>query len=966
MTLRADEDLLFFESNIRPALVEHCYPCHSSEASEIGGNLNLETRDSLLKGGESGPAIVPGDADASLLLQAIRYDGMEMPPEGRLPDQIIHDFDRWIKAGAKDPRTETPDHRSDESTELKDKLPWSFTPINRPSLPQVSNQDWPQNAIDRFVLARLESAHLNPTHDAAPSTLIRRLYYDLIGLPPKEVDVEAFESKYALDSQAAIQALVDTLLTSPEFGVRWGRHWLDVARYGESNGDDGLGRNASFPHAWRYRDYVIDSFNRSVPYDQFLREQIAGDLLPTNTADERNRNLTATGFLAIGSKPAVAMNDNFAMDVVDDQINVVSTGIMGLSVACARCHDHKHDPIPTRDYYALAGIFSSTETLYGAAGNEPLTAPPTPLHELRSELQKQYPTPDRSAPPNFSETYFQTLRNLRPSLIATLTEPHLALTSEPSPSYSIDGFAKCKETMLRGSLTNPTPNYSVSLWFKNDIANDARPITTYLFSYAKTGDTTLPGDHLGIGGNYEREKSGKLFVFNGNNAKESLAGTTIIPPQTWNHVVLVREKDQVTVFLNGQLEIEGELPSTFGDSTEFSFGCRSDRFAPLEGNLGSIALFSRALTAQNVSSIHSASGQPLGIRTLPPEGFAMGVRDKATLVNCKIHINGEGRKLGPEVPRGFLSAHANNAPLTNSQIPSTTSGRLELVEWLLHPEHPQTSRVLANRIWLKLFGRGIVTTPDDFGSYGAPPSHPELLDYLATRLIESGWSMKHLIREIVLSRTYQLDSRCDLTLIQADPENELIGRHSRRRLDAEAIRDSILMASGELDLSPGTGSAIDSMDLLINWPPGESSNLHKESQHRSIYLCMLRHAPPSELAAFDLPDGVSIEGQRESTVLSTHGLFLLNNSFVVEQSRVLANRLMGDNSLSITNRIHEACSSILHRLPTDEETNRALRFLEDTEKSLMDHCPSLDERERLALASLCQALFASNEFRYID
>ena len=542
------KDRAFFENKIRPVLVNHCYQCHSADAKELGANLRLDSRDGVIAGGQSGPAITPGQPDESLLLQALRHDGVQMPPDQPLPESIIRDFETWIRRGAPDPRTN--DQPAKAEAEIDPDALWSFLPRRLVKVPDVADQNWSRDRIDRFVLARIEAAGLAPNHDADPRTLIRRLYYDLIGLPPSADDIDHFVDEHASDPVKATQNLVDSLLNRPQFGERWGRHWLDVARYGESNGDDGLGRNASFPHAWRYRDYVIDALNDDVPYDRFLTEQIRGDLLDAETAQQRNRQLVATGFLAIGAKPAAAMNNNFAMDVVDDQINAVCTAVIGLSVACARCHDHKHDPIPTRDYYALAGIFASTETLYGLAGNEKLTAPPTELHQLKSIwTQRSYR--------NRSQRDAGVSRRLRrcdrrPGTTASRRTGRRRLTNCPSKSaegFSTDSFAAVKTTNIHGKLPNPKETYSVSFWFKNDTRNDQRPITAYLFSRAKLGDEALPGDHLGIGGTHEKLATGKLFVFNGNDGKQSAAGSTVIPAGSWNHVVMVRDPQRVKVFL---------------------------------------------------------------------------------------------------------------------------------------------------------------------------------------------------------------------------------------------------------------------------------------------------------------------------------------------------------------------------------------------------------------------------------
>lgn len=755
------EDRTFFENRIRPVLVKHCYECHSADSEEVGGKLLLDTRDGVRTGGESGPAVVPGKPDESRIIQALRYDGIEMPPEQPLPETVINDFVKWVQRGAPDPRTPiarpeatTPTSEKTASKDGDSKPPlWSLQPRTQPAIPDVKAQDWPRDPLDRFVLARLEEADLAPTHDADPRTLIRRLYVDLLGLPPSMDDVKQFSADYEQDSVKAVQTLVDDLLARPQFGERWGRHWLDVARYGESNGNDGLGRNPTFPHAWRYRDYVIDSFNNDVPYDRFLTEQIAGDLLPSDTPIDRDRHLIATGFLAMASKPAKAMNTNFDMDVVADQIEVVGTGIMGISIACARCHDHKFDPIPTRDYYALAGVFTSTETMWGIAANEKLTASPTDLHVLKA-------APKVLPPEGFVETVL----------------------------------------VLESSTGIPKP----------------------------------------------------------------------IPKPKW----------------------------------------------PI--------------------------GTPL----------AIGVRDKAKPADCKINIKGDAKKLGEAVPRGFVTACETESSDAFTINPKQ-SGRLQLAEWLTRPDHPLTARVMVNRIWLHLFGQGIVRTPDDFGVYGERPTHPELLDHLANRFVEDGWSIKRLIRSIVLSRTYQLSSNASEESTTADGENLLAGRHNRRRLDAESLRDSMLAASGQLNLQPADGSIIRHRDILVNL----AGNLHQPSIHRSVYLCYLRSSLPPELAAFDVPDFTTVTGQRDVSTIPGQALHLFNNPFVIEQSEHFANSLMKestDDNSGVRSAFHRA----LNREPRQDELEQAIDFLRSTKTEL--------ESDNKAWSSLCQALLATNEFRYID
>lgn len=721
----------------------------------------MDTRDGMREGGESGPAFVEGRPKESLLIQALRYDGLEMPPNEPLPESVISDFVTWVKMGVPDPRVAQPliaKKPTQETAETKPEL-WSFQPVSDPVIPVVQKDGWCFDSIDQFILSRIEAADLTPTNDASPAMLIRRLHFDLIGLPPTAEQVESFVSDYQRRGQRAVAHLVDELLASPHFGERWGRHWLDVARYGESNGNDGLGRNPTFPHAWRYRDYVIQALNADVPYDRFLAEQIAGDLLPFDSPEERDRLLVATGFLAIGSKPAKAMNVNFDMDVVNDQIDVVSTGVMGLSVACARCHDHKHDPIPTSDFYAMAGIFLSTETMWGFAANQPLTAPETPLHILKSKNVYIHP-PDKGVKP------------------------------------VID---------------------------KHTLSRKKKPKNIY-------------------------------------------------PP-----------------------------------------------------------------------------GTPL----------AMGVREKKKPVDCKINIKGESKKLGPSVPRGFLSACKIEQP---PQITAKSSGRLQLAEWLTSSDHPQTSRVMVNRIWQHLFGQALVRTPDDFGVYGERPTHPQLLDHLATRFRSEGWSIKQLIRSIVLSRTYQLSSFCNEDILDIDPENKFHCRHNRRRLDAESLRDSILAVSGQLNWEPGLGSAIANVDELVN----KAGDLHQPSNHRSIYLCQLRHSEPPELSAFDLPDSTKPVGKRNETTLPTQSLFLINSSFLIEQAQHFAKEILAMSKLDDAGRVTQAYRRALNRAPSDSELQRSLALLKNVNAELKEKISQDAIRQVTLWSTLCQALLSTNEFRYVD
>ena len=941
------KDRNFFETQIRPVLVKQCLECHSAKTNNT---VKLDA-----------PLAV---AEAAAIVAMLRA-AEKKPHHKPLAEQVIRDFERWIKLGAPWPVAADP--------QTNDSL-WAFQPISQPIVPRVKNSRWTRDPLDRFVLARLTQEKLKPADDATPTVLIRRMYVDLTGLPPTVEAVEAFRKECADDRPKAVEKLVDQLLASPHFGERWGRHWLDLARFGESNGNDGLGRNASFPHAWRYRDYVIEAFNRDTPYDRFLTEQIAGDLLPAKSDTERDRNLVATGFLAIGSKPAKAMNQNFDMDVVADQINVVSTAVMGLSVACARCHDHKHDPIPTRDYYALAGIFTSTETLWGKAANEKLTAPATALHQLKTMTRKDArPDPTLAATagvPKFAENYHTAIDALKPELHLNFQSAPKGFTVKQDVKFSTDNAGAFGGGWLEGQLKKNVDAYTVSFWFRNDLENNARAVTAYLFSRGPKGANGAPGDQVGIGGNYKNNPhAGKLFVFNGNGGV-SIKGKTIVPPNTWNHLVFVRDGKRATLYLNGnaESELKTEMPVTTRGARDIFIGGRNDYFSlTLEGNMAEFALFPRALDPAEILQLHTASGRPKGSgkKLAPqkspkpaPSNLAMGVREGKKPADTKINKNGESNKLGEAVPRGFLSATKMADAVS---IDSKQSGRRQLAQWLTHPSHPLTARVMVNRVWLHLFGRAIVDTPDDFGVYGARPTHPELLDHLAQRFIAEKWSVKKLIRAIVLSRTYQLGSQPTAAQVRADPDNRWLARHHRRRLDAESVRDSILAASGQLNRAPRHGSDVSQLDVLINWPPGESAVIHRPSTHRSIYLCLLRHAPPPELSAFDLPTGVKPMGQRHVTTAPTSALYLMNNEMVVKQSRRFAVQLLDKAGADPASRVRWAFRRALQRNPSRAETRRVIKLVNTLQTETRN-----PGNETSTWAAICQALLTTSEFRYID
>jgi Protein of unknown function (DUF1549)/Protein of unknown function (DUF1553)/Planctomycete cytochrome C len=813
------DQLEFFETKIRPVLAENCYECHSEETGKAINDLALDTRDGIRTGGERGPGVVPGDPAASLLLRAIQQQGqLHMPPARKGPklaDNIIADFQKWIEMGAPDPRDAAKLAKADEAPKPekvydwdKEREYWAFQKPKAAAPPAVKDTKWPQSDIDRFVLAKEEQKGLKPVADADKRTLGRRVYYDLTGLPPSPEELDAFVKDRSSD---AYEKLVDKLLASPRFGEQWGRHWLDVARYGESTG---LDRNLNFPYAWRYRNYVIDSFNQDKPYNLFIKEQLAGDLLPAKDQKEKDVHTIATGFLAIGPK---GLNETriryLKWQVVDDQIDTTTRGFLGLTVSCARCHDHKFDPIPTKDYHALAGIFSSTDVLYGTVAGR---------------------------------------GNRRPTELAGLEGTN-------------------NRPILNGG--GPTPNMFVN--------------TNRNFGALGGTNGGVAGGGGGFGGGGRRGRNG-----GGTNA--FAVATNLLADGTNFIVAGTNTLDGTnTLALNGR-------------------GGRGGR-----GGGGAGAGFGGGRRGRGTND------GP--VERVPAHGpYAMAAKD-VTPVDSPVYYRGDLAKPKDTVPRGYL--RIINEP-TAAPPPEDSSGRLELADWITSPENPLTARVVVNRAWQQLFGAGIVTTPDNFGHLGAQPSHQELLDYLAVKFVnQQNWSVKQLVRSLVLTRTYRLSSETDSKTRDIDPANVLLSHASVRRIGAESIRDTMLAASGDLDLDPPKGSITadfgDGYYGVNIWPTDFPDDYRK----RSIYLPVPRDVVPESLSLFDFPNPSLISARREDTISPSQALFLMNNPFVQTESLRLAQRVLQNAKLSDNERVKEAYRRALLREPTSAEVTRALGYI---------------------------------------
>jgi hypothetical protein len=821
----ADKDVEFFEKKIRPVLAEHCFKCHAADAKKVRGGLVLDTHDGVRTGGDSGPAVVPGDADKSLLIQAVRYKNADtaMPPKnggGKLPDAVIRDLEEWVKRGAPDPRGST---AKAVKPATDPKTWWAYQPIKSPTAPQPRDAAWPLSDIDRFVRAAQEAKRLAPVGDAEPATLLRRVSFDLTGLPPTPAEQQAFVAEWnsTQDRQAALARVVDRLLASPQFGERWGRHWLDVARYAESSGKD---VNVAYSQAWRYRDYVVRSFNADKPYDRFLREQIAGDHMPATTDAERAELLIATGFLAVGPKSLNEMNPKqFAVDVADEQIDTVTQAVLGLTVACARCHDHKFDPIPQREYTALAGVFLSTETRYGTPGG------------VQGRNQ------------------------------STLVE----LPAKAGAAIITRGMSPDERRRKQGRL------------------DDLRDEQRQLLAARASGKTPADG----------------LSAF-----------------------------DVVRIFTQAaQLQTELESVNNDGSPKPLAMGvCEKPTTVP---------------------RMRPGPGGPGGNtpRRRQPTGFE-------AINDSPLFARGDVAKPSDIVPRGVPHILPN---VPTPTVAKATSGRLELTEWLTARENPLTARVMANRAWHWLFGRGLVPTVDNFGISGSAPSHPELLDYLATRFVADGWSVKKLVRSIVLSRTYQLAATHDAASFTADPDNSLLWRHSPRRLDAEEVRDAMLAAAGSLDLKPRRGSIIAAagegpIGGPRNMSVSEEQIARADNDSRSIYLPVARNVQPAVLAVFDLPDAATPIGAREATNVPAQALFLLNGEFTTKQAKRVAGRVVAVND-DFDARFTLACRLTFGRDPEPAEA-KAARSL------LARHAAD----PTAGWTAIARALFAAAEFRYLD
>ncbi len=762
------QQVKFFEERVRPVLVERCCKCHGEDKQK--GNLRLDSIAAILQGGERGPALVRGKPADSLIIHAISHsEELAMPPKQKLPYEQINDLTTWVKQGAPWPDAPAvapsvkPQGENEASFTDDQRAFWAFVKRTTPALPRVRDKQWPRSPIDHFVLARLDAAGLAPAPTADRRVLIRRAYFDLIGLPPTPPEVDAFLSD---TSPKAWANLIDKLLASPRYGERWGRHWLDVARYADTNGMD---ENIAFPFAYRYRDYVIRAFNADLPYDQFVREQLAGDLMPDSEQRVTDDRIVATGFLTVGPK-MLACDDQrkMEMDIVDDQIATTFSAFLGLTINCARCHDHKFDPLLATDYYALAGIFKSTRTM-------------------------------------------EHFKVVAPMNVRLLGGPTVAE----------------REKVLRKEL-----------------------------------------DQL-------REK--------------------------------VKQKDLAK---EEKKKLEDQLAAADREHREM------------------------------------------------PRAMAVG-EDKPQ--DLRVHLRGNYLTLGAPVARRFPRILAGE---DQKPIGTASSGRLELARWIANPDHPLTARVMVNRIWRWHFGRGIVASVDNFGRLGSLPSHPELLDWLANQFVDGRWSVKAVHRQIMLSATYQMSTAYSSTAAAVDPDNALLWRFNRRRMEAEEVRDTLLAVSGRLsDAMYGSLMQHQQHEYAKN----ATNNAHYDtSLLRTVYLPVMRSGLHDAMIAFDFADPSVSNGDRATTTVTPQALYMMNSGVMMKSAEALAADLIKNEKIDDAVRITLLYERALGRRPSDIELKQRGEFLQRYDAALVARQPDANLRRAAAWSALCRIVLASSEFIYVE
>ena len=1085
------QDLEFFEKKVRPLMVAHCLECHSGDDPD--GKLNMESLGGLLSGGLRGPALVPGKPDKSLLVTAIRHnEELKMPPKQKLSTSKRAILTAWVKRGAPWPnakstntplaRPKTPGGPLFSNDQLKY---WAFQPLVATNVPSNSAGHWANSAIDQFVLARLNAAGLQPAPPATRLAWLRRVTFDLTGLPPTPEQINRFLTD---DTPEARARVVDQLLTTPSYGERWGRHWLDVARYADSNG---LDENLCYGNAFRYRDYVIGAFNEDLPYDQFVQEQLAGDLMSEEADIETTlKRIIATGFLVLGPK-MLAEDDprKMQMDIIDEQLDTIGKTFLGLTFGCARCHDHKFDPIPTADYYALAGILKSTKTMENfrvvAKWNETQLAS-AESRTAQALREKKIGTAKQLLATSIQAAKQDILKSSRRRagdylLVATVTWMKSQLLTGRKPlgdtpkgikqpgvivreaeSYNrgnaaklATGYGKGIGVIASGSGLS-TAEYDVTVekggTFRLEVrqaAAQSRPCRILVngglahpgalgrttgswypdtqkwgveaLAELKAGKNTIRIERQGPFPHIDKfllapiTDTGTGPIHTLSQLASKIANRDALQPailQQWVAHLTATRNDKSSPLALWHHAVSGSTSSppttgprlgqhakhpldTLATSYAALFTMANDLWlkqvndkntkpladpeleslrnvlyspsGPYKASKEIEAAFDKQTTKQLDMQRASLKALESAKPTLPT---AMAVADGPT-EDLKVHIRGSYLTLGPMAPRGFPRILAGEK---QARLPKKTSGRLELATWMTRPDNPLVPRVIANRIWRWHFGHGLVRSTDNFGTLGDRPTHPGLLDWLASELIRRNWSMKSLHREILLSQTYAMSTRFNPKAADIDPENQLQWRMDRRRLSAEEVRDSLLFVGGRLDRRIG-GSLMTVKNRA--YVTGTGHNMKTDvyqNDRRSIYQPVVRSALFEVFQAFDFADPSLPNGDRVTTTIAPQALFLMNSLLVDNQSKHIADRILAANDDDPA-RLKRLYESLLGRSPTPRETNQAATFLSEYRRAAVeDDKNSSDKKDDAQTApprvrawrALCRVLLSSTEFVYTE
>jgi len=879
---------VFFETRVRPVLVKNCFACHTG--ATIMGGLRLDAREHLLKGGNSGPAILPGDPEGSLLIQAVSHthERLKMPMGGgKLSEEEIVSLKSWVKEGAVWPVAEGMNKPSTLGGRYvirpEQRQFWAFQPVRKPPIPAVKDESWPKTAVDRFILAKLEQEGLRPASAADKRALIRRATFDLVGLPPTPEEIDAFLKDTSANAFATV---VDRLLASPHYGERWGRYWLDLARYADSVGaNDGIATYSA--NAFRYRDWVVQAFTDDMPYDRFIKAQLAADFLPEK---ERDKMLPALGFHSLG--PAAE----------DDRVDVTTRTFLALTVGCAKCHDHKFDPLPTLDYYSLQGVFKSSEPHeYPLAPDDVVAA----YKKVQQQIKEKEET---------ITSFVQKHREMLAEILLGETSQYMVTAWQVMKGLKPDAQTAAREASL--------DRLTLERWIKY-LRNPERE-----HSYLKEWDAMMAHGGTSEEAQVLAHKFQELVVAV-NNEKKALEDRNYVKVGGAAGFKDRKVRDSTNIeFLEPKKwslwrDMAGDPCKTGGcqcglpfDGGIVFYGDKGDEhhgFYKLTDNQN-IDRFLSGEWKKYLDRLRAELGE-LQKALPPPYPFLHGYRDSKDPQDVRVAIRGDEKNLADAAPRRFLQILSKEEPKAFTR----GSGRLELAEAIASPNNPLTARVIVNRVWSYHFGQGIVRTPSNFGQLGERPSHPELLDYLATQFVESGWSIKSLHREMMLSATYATSSVHIAANVEKDPENRLHWRANLiQRLDAEALRDAMLSVSGKLDRRVG----------------GPSAKLSEDYCRRTIYGTIGRTDLDRTLLLFDFPDPNTVPEQRVTTVGPLQRLFFLNSNFVMAQSQALAERLRQESGADDAGRIRLAYELLFARSPTESEISLGLDFLRGNDDAL--------------------------------